>query len=202
MPKKKQVLYPVFFMVLLTAVFTLALAVLNDVTADRIARLARVANQRSILYVFEIDAPESDAEVPEVYNSHITEDEVGGVPLFTYRENGEVQGHAFEIKGPGLWGTITSYVAVDEEFEELLGVDFISHSETPGLGGRIDEQWFKDQFRGIEIQPSDESVVFRPEVGGNVDAISGATSTSKAVRTILNDRISMLYQLTEGGESL
>jgi len=75
-------------------------------------------------------------------------------------------------------------------------VDFVSHSETPGLGGRISETWYKEQFRDLEFSP-DETVyvIYTPSPGGNVDAISGATGTSEAVRTILNESMDEFISL-------
>ena len=115
------------------------------------------------------------------------------------KKDGEVLGYAFEVRGNGLWGQIRSYVAFDKSFEELKGVDFISHSETPGLGGRIDERWFVDQFQGIEVSESEdgEYLVFKPAVGGNIDSITGATQTSKSVRTMFNENIEEILQVKE-----
>ena len=74
-----------------------------------------------------------------------------------------------------------------------LGVAFYKHSETPGLGGRITESWFVDQFKGKELKPSgkkDEYFYLVPpgqEKGANnVDAITGATLTSEGVERFMN----------------
>ena len=70
----------------------------------------------------------------------------------------------------------------------MLGLDFVKQNETPGLGARISESWFKEQFRGkrgpFRLVP--EGV----ESGENeFQAITGATSTSNAVLDLLNRSI-------------
>ncbi len=75
---------------------------------------------------------------------------------------------------------------MNQDFTQVLGIDFVTHSETPGLGGRISELWFKEQFRAVSINSDDSDIVtYRPAPDGNVDAITGATLTSDAVRNII-----------------
>ena len=82
----------------------------------------------------------------------------------------------------------------------IVGLDIISHSETPGLGGRIEEDWFKEQFRGELIPPGGVRVM-KGEGGmdldqgnGMVDGVTGASLTSAAMETIVNDEIDMLMK--------
>jgi len=67
-------------------------------------------------------------------------------------------------------------------------VDFTSHNETPGLGGRIDEAWFKEQFRNRKIVIG-TGLSYDTEQENQLDAITGATSTSRSILNILNDVI-------------
>ena len=81
-------------------------------------------------------------------------------------------------------------MGVSADYSKLIGIEFTSHSETPGLGGRIDEEWFKEQFRGIDLEDSqDDYIIYTPAAGGNVDAITGATLTSQSVREFVNEDI-------------
>lgn len=197
--KKKPLLYPVVFMIIISAVFTTALATLNAVTAERIETQEAVKNQRSILYVFDQDVPASLDDVQSSFQSLVVQDTVKDVHFYTASKDGEVLGYAFPFQGSGLWGTIWGYVAVSPDFSEIIGVDFIKHSETPGLGGRISEQWYKDQFRGIDISDNiDEIIIYRPSEGGNADAITGATLTSLAVKNMINDELQNLLNEVKG----
>lgn len=189
---KKSFAFPIVFMAILTAVFTFILSFLNYSTADQVEFNENNDLRQKILYVFDIDAPlDNPEEVAEIFEDRIeeTEKEDGDI-IYTAKENGETMGYAFPVRGSGLWGSILGYVAITEDYSEILGVDFISHSETPGLGGRIDEEEYKGQFRGLELDnDGGDYVIYNPATGGNADAISGATLTSKSVSDILNEDI-------------
>ena len=197
--KKKPLLYPVLFMIIVSAVFTTALATLNAVTIDRIETQEAVKNQRSVLYVFDQDVPEDIEGVQSAFENLVETKEVQDIEYYEATQGDQLIGYAFPFQGSGLWGSIRGYVAVDPEFSEILGVDFLKHSETPGLGGRISEEWYRDQFRGIPITDDAQNfIVYRPSDGGNADAITGATLTSQAVQKMLNESLSHLRDEIKG----
>ena len=186
---KKSFAYPIIFMALLTAIFTLILSYLNYSTADKIALLQGADLQKKILYVFDIDLSSDEAEdIKKVFDEKIESEEIDDEIIYTFKEDGEVKGYAFPATGPGLWGTINAYVGITSDYSELLGLEFITQDETPGLGGRITEDWYKEQFRGINLtdKTDDNYVIYKPASGGNVDAIAGATLTSKSVSNLVN----------------
>lgn len=186
---KKSFAYPIIFMALLTAIFTLILSYLNYSTADKIALLQGADLQKKILYVFDIDLSSDEAEdIKKVFDEKIESEEIDDEIIYTFKEDGEVKGYAFPATGPGLWGTINAYVGITSDYSEILGLEFITQDETPGLGGRITEEWFKDQFRGINLTDTvdNDYVIYKPASGGNVDAIAGATLTSKSVSNLVN----------------
>lgn len=186
---KKRIVFPVFFMVLVAAVFTTVLASLNAVTAERIQRQDEAKHQRSLLYVFNQKVPQSLPEIQGTYNGLIEKTKWKNMIAYKASKNKKLIGYAFPFQGSGLWGTVWGYVAISSDFSKILGVDFIKHSETPGLGGRISEDWFRDQFRGVSLEKAKEPIVYRPLEEGNADVISGATLTSVAVRNMLNEKI-------------
>ncbi len=89
--------------------------------------------------------------------------------------------------GAGLWGAIWGYVAVEPDGETVCGAIFDHASETPGLGAKIAEPAFYTQFRGKKLSDAGQFASVKVVKGGangadnGVDAISGATMTSKAV---------------------
>ncbi|MDF2948268.1 MAG: sodium-translocating NADH-quinone reductase subunit, partial [Sedimentibacter sp.] len=89
----------------------------------------------------------------------------------------------------GLWGSITGYLGLNREFTKTIGIEFVTQSETPGLGGRISEEDYKKQFRDIDVTTpvNGAYIISRPGTGGNIDAISGATQTSSAVIKFINE---------------
>jgi len=73
-------------------------------------------------------------------------------------------------------------VGVDPEQEMITGIKILSHSETPGLGARIGEAAFQDQF---EQKPINDDY----EVNKDVDGVTGATVSSRAVAATLKQTL-------------
>lgn len=193
---KKSFAYPIIFMSLITAIYTFLLAFLDYSTAQQIDFLANTDLQKKILYVFDIPVESEEPEkIDKQFQERIEIQEIDGEKVYLLEENGEIKAYAYPVGGAGLWGSIEAYVGISADYSTIVGVEFISHSETPGLGGRIDEEWYKDQFRGVDIKDSkDEYIIYSPAPGANVDAITGATSTSQAVRDILNEDIEKIIE--------
>lgn len=189
---KKSFSYPILFMAIITAVFTFVLAFLNYSTADKIAFLQDTELKRKILYVFDIPvSSESPEDISKIFDENVEEEIVDGERIFFVKENDEIKGYAVPVGGPGLWGGIEGYVGISADFTHILGLDFIEHSETPGLGGRISEDEYKEQFRDLDLSQGQDGnyIIYRPAPGGNIDAITGATLTSKSVSNFLNEDI-------------
>lgn len=200
---KKSFSFPILFMALITMFFTIILAFLNYSTTDIIAYNQETEIRKTILYVFDIEPPSEEPKVlEETFNKYISEEEIEGQTIYVIKEDDEIMAYAFPIGGVGLWGTVEGYAAVSADYNELLGIDFVSHSETPGLGGRISEDGFKDQFRGLNLNEvvDKDYIVYRPTPGGNVDAIAGATLTSKSVSNFLNEDISKFIKSRKEGK--
>jgi len=85
---------------------------------------------------------------------------------------------AFEASGKGYGGTLDIIVAVNVDQDEIVGVGVTTHRETPGVGARVQsDPKFVTQFKGQSIK---EPFKVKTE-GGNIDAISGATVSSRGV---------------------
>lgn len=199
---KDSFAYPVIVMVVLTGILVFILAFLNASTAERVELLQETNLRTSILYVFEIDIDTDDPEeIEDIFNEHIEEEEIDNQRIFTYVEDGEEVAYAFPFTGPGLWGTVEGYAGISTDFTDLLGLVFVNHEETPGLGGRIDELEYREQFRNIDLtdETGGDYIVTRPASGGNIDAIAGATQTSNAVVNMVNDDIEWFINV-KGGE--
>ena len=104
-------------------------------------------------------------------------DETGEVPVFYMKEAGSVSRLAIETIGKGGdGGDLILMVGVDLVNNKLTGMEAVNHSETPGLGARIEEATFRRQWQGL---PMDQHVAITAD-GGVIDAISGASFTSRA----------------------
>lgn len=198
---KKSFAYPIIFMSLLTAIFVFVLASLDASTAERVATLQETDLRKKILYAFDIDVTSDDpSEIATLFNENIEEEIFNEDTIYVLKENGDEKGYAFPVSGPGLWGGINAYAAISTDYNNLLGIVFIKHEETPGLGGRIDEEIYLQQFRDLDLSQGRDGnyVIYRPAPGGNVDAIAGATLTSNSVAKLLNEDMDSFIKARKG----
>lgn len=193
----KKRLFSIFYMFLLTLFFTSLVSAVKLYNEERIAMNQEVKLLRIVLHVLGIAVQEgaSPQTVSQVFSERVKQIEVKQRPLYIgYAENGEtITGYAFPVGGQGFWGPISGLAAVDPSATRLLGVAFFKHSETPGLGARITEAWFTKQFEGLSLDPiAGEQKIFYLKAAGTgqaaneLDAVTGATGTSRAVEAFLN----------------
>ncbi|MCJ8314097.1 MAG: Na(+)-translocating NADH-quinone reductase subunit C [Saccharospirillaceae bacterium] len=106
--------------------------------------------------------------------------------------DGNLEKVILPIHGYGLWSTLYGFIALEADLNTVIGLGFYAHAETPGLGGEVDSDAFKDQWPGKKI--FDETGVMRIEVtkGGQaqnpthqVDGLSGATLTTRGVDNLV-----------------
>lgn len=97
------------------------------------------------------------------------------------------------VYGAGLWGPVWGYVAFESDLETIKGAYFDHSGETPGLGGKIkDDPAFREAFAGKkaifgEGNPFNIVKGGAPaEMENGIDAITGATMTSKGVEDAIN----------------
>lgn len=132
------------------------------------------ARQRRIQAVVEV-VPDFDNEPTE--ESFFAESDPV-LEIFPARIAGERVGSAVHSRsGNGYSGTIEVMVGFDAA-GTVTGISVLRHQETPGLGARITEDAFRSRFVGLK--PSDAPVRVIAD-GGEVDAITAATISSRAV---------------------
>lgn len=99
------------------------------------------------------------------------------------------------IRGYGLWGTLYGYMAIEEDFNTVAGLEFYDHKETPGLGAEVDNPKWKAMWPGKKIYENDEVklAVMKGKVeiddaniDYKVDGLSGATLTSRGVTNMIS----------------
>ena len=105
-------------------------------------------------------------------------DEAKEMHFFLGKFEGKPNAVAFETFGKGFGGVMGVIVAVDLENDKIIGIGVTTHSETPGVGSRAKtDPEFAAQFKGLSIiEP------FKVKAdGGQIDALSGATISSRGV---------------------
>ena len=97
------------------------------------------------------------------------------------------------VYGAGLWGPIWGYIAFEKDCITIAGAYFDHESETPGLGAKIkDEPWFREKFAGRKVAFGTDALFNLSKnaaatgAENAVDAITGATMTSKGLNAALN----------------
>jgi Na+-transporting NADH:ubiquinone oxidoreductase subunit C len=172
-----------------TFVFISAVAAIHLVTADRVARNARLYLKRAVLAAAGVPL-ENGVSVESAYESRVRERRTADATVvYDVRAPGSETPDAYVLleRGPGLWGTIAAAVGLERGLRAFTGIRFVEQNETPGLGARIAEPWFQDQIRG-KSGPFDRLVAEGTKTTGprELEAITGATITTVAVRDLLN----------------
>jgi len=110
--------------------------------------------------------------------------------------NGSPVGVAFKADGNGFQGNVGVMVGLGLDYMKLKGIQVLDQVETPGLGNRILEDWFMKQFKGVEVHPKIEYIKYRkPEKPNQIQAITGATISSNAVVTNINNAVKKVTKL-------
>ncbi len=202
--------YPVLFMILITVIFIGILATFYHTTSHRVTAYRLYRLHATVLKLFDI--PEGDdpfeltqEEVEKLFASRVVVDSLDVStdedPTYVHYEKyyklvdgSETLGYAFPLVGSGLWGTIEAMISVTPDLATIRHFEIITQNETPGLGGRITEDWFKNQFINKRIIENNSVVRFQmiPEEdtpgSTQINQITGATASSGAIVKMLHDQ--------------
>lgn len=108
------------------------------------------------------------------------------MPVYVFDING-AEITVIPCYGAGLWGPIWGYIALNADGKTITGAVFDHKGETPGLGSKIADAPFCNEFKGktLDLSSAQSFAVAKPGSLDNpehgVDAISGATITSRAL---------------------
>ena len=165
-------------LLLITAVVAAALAGINAITAPKIQSINETKTQTAI----EAVLPGGGSPVA------FTDD--SGLVSMVYKGQ---SGYAVEVRPSGFNGTVTMMVGVDNS-GKVLGISIVNHTETAGLGAVAAANTtagnaFRSQFAGMS------GSVSVTKDGGQVDALTGATITSRAVCTGVNAALNAAAKL-------
>ncbi|KPA22481.1 Na(+)-translocating NADH-quinone reductase subunit C [Shimia sp. SK013] len=107
-------------------------------------------------------------------------------------DDGSLDKVILPIHGYGLWSTLYGFIALEENGNDIFGLQFYDHGETPGLGAEIDNPRWKAQWNGKKLSDDDGTLQITvakstPPAGADyhVDALAGATLTSVGVDNLV-----------------
>lgn len=110
--------------------------------------------------------------------------------------NGSIIGYVILIKQKGFDGTIQMVAGVDTKFQ-IVDYKILSDKETPGLGAKAKEDWFRTRFKG---KNENELEISKNQELGKIQAITGATITSRAISNGLKRELLKLKNMVKHNE--
>lgn len=188
-PAVRDRVQTVLFMVGLTAAIMAVVTTIQLATADLVERNKTAFLKRAVLEAAGVQCPPDTDGMLAIFDKSVSPEPAGALEPAFYRvretPDGSTTALVFKRVGTGLWGKITAVIGLDAEARTMVGIVFIDQNETPGLGARIVEPWFRGQFRGKHAP-----FRFVPEgktgEAGEVNAITGATITIQGVKAMLD----------------
>jgi electron transport complex protein RnfG len=168
-------------LLLICAIVAGVISFVYSLTAEQYEKNIQATKNAAIGEIFGLEAP-TCREIAQ-----------GDVKVYTVY-NGETHiGYCVESASAGFGGDVALMVGYSPD-RTLLGVSVIAHSETPGLGAKVNEPAFLEQFKG-----QSGALV----LGDDVDAISGATISSRAVTDGVNQAFQTLQNvLSQNGGAI
>lgn len=158
--------YPIIFLAVIVTVAVVLLIAVNSVTSSIVESRKTEEVRNTLESIFaDIDRYEIEDEI-----------------YIIYQDNTSI-GYAFIASGSGYGGDIEILVGLDNNFS-IIGISILAQTETPGLGNRITESSFTDQFKGLSV-----SDIALASEGGKIDAITGASISSRAVVDAIKDKM-------------
>ena len=116
--------------------------------------------------------------------------------IYFYKEEGQIKAIVLPVRGLGLWGTLYGYLAIEPDLETIIGLEYHTHKETPGLGAEVDNPRWKSLWKGKKIYSQSGEVKISvikglvdpdsSEADYQIDGLSGATITSTGVSNMLS----------------
>lgn len=160
-------------LLIITVIVAALLGIINQVTAPLIA----ANNEASLNQALVALIPDAEFETIEANDPN-------GVVLNVYKASDD-KGYCVEAAPTGFGGAIDMIVGINGD-GTLAGIQILSMSETPGLGARASEDKGDDDFADQFVGAAADGSLAVTKDGGTIEAITGATITSRAVTSGIN----------------
>lgn len=183
----KDIVVTAVALVLICAISSALLALTNNVTKDKITALSVEKENATKSEVLPDAARFSDAKTTTLNGTDYTYYE-------GLSESGEVMGYVFTVSGKGYGGNLRVMVGIGTD-ERVKGVSPLELNETAGLGMKAQNDEFLNQYKD---KVSNIGVAKNSPSGNEIQALTGATITSKAVTNAVNTAF-VLMNTVRGG---
>ncbi len=199
---KNKPWFPIVYMFIITAVLSTILLGLSDYTRARIESNAELAFESAVLEALNLAQGKDQNAIHQFFTEKITQMD----DYFIYSENDQILAYALEISGKGFWADIKGIIAIEADKKTIIGISFYEQSETPGLGAEIVKPYFRNQFKGKELDYSANLPLEIRSFGSQtnqsqVSAITGATQTCTRLNDFMNEDLKLWLEKieSEGG---
>ena len=167
----KDILKPALILFVICLVVTALLAGTNLLTKDKIAEQSALEAEQSRKVVL------SDADSFEEADGY-----------YIGKANNETVGYVFQTEAKGYGGAVKVMTGISAD-GQITGVVILEHSETPGLGANAEKTSFTDQFKQTAPEKGITLVKNKAPSDGEIEAMTGASITSRAVTNAVNEAI-------------
>jgi Na+-transporting NADH:ubiquinone oxidoreductase subunit C len=201
---KNSLPYTIVFSFVITFLLVFLLALANTSTLEIVEQNQRVRESSSVLNALGVSFnPNNPQEILAQYRS-LERTEFNGQIVYMTEVNGNIV-YALPYRGTGVWGPIDVVLGFKGDLSRFTGITIVGHSETPGLGARIEEPWFQEQFVDQRIPETGSIAVVRGSGTGDtnkdnyqIDSITGATGTSNGMRALIANAVDTMRQFVGG----
>ena len=106
------------------------------------------------------------------------------------KDDGSLDKVILPIHGYGLWSTLYGFIALEDNLNDIFGLQFYQHAETPGLGAEVDNPKWKAQWKGKKLNNENGELMIQVAKTQkykehHIDALAGATLTSNGVDNLV-----------------
>lgn len=184
-----EIINPTAVLGIICIAVTLALSSANLLTADKIEKLSEQTEKESMSKVLAGEYTE------------VTENLDGSEVIYYKAEkDGETVGYIFTVDTKGYGGTVSVMTGINAD-GTVANVEILSaDDETPGLGQNVTKEKFYSQFSGLKNGISVKRSGTANRDNNEIDAVTGATISSKAVTTAVNTALQYAEQIIAKGD--
>ncbi len=166
---------------IIATVASVSLAYVEKITRPGIEEQERLATEAALKVV-----------MPEASEFIVVEGANFEGTTITNLYEGVGVGYVVEVNPRGYGGPVKTLVGFDSDLK-VTGIDVITHKETPGLGAKADEDFFKNQYVGKTPELSVVKTATSAE--NEISAITSSTITSTAITVGVNEAYTYLYEM-------
>ena len=174
----KHIIKPALSLFAIAAIVTALLGMARNLTLEPIEKQRKAAQEKTMRAV-----------LTEADNfRELSAEKTGGINrIFEGLRGSETIGYVVELSPVGYSGEINMMVGISKAEDKITGMRVVKHTETPGLGALAVNENFYRQFDGRKLLPL--RVVRTSPGADDIEAITAATITSRAVTSAVNEAI-------------